>query len=561
MPSLKRRADNTDDSASRKRHNTRRTATAEPEQQPEESNPMEVPIRSGSVSKPVAVETAPTNDEHVKTLKLLHDDFDVLRQTLTCRICERLFYEPYVLHCGHTYCYRCLSTWFNSNAKMSCPNCRVRITQIPAPSYAIKDMVMVFMKRAELLPDGETVQEHETWRKEEEEHLAADKNNTDPRVGGLFKGRFNGRRGVLRPLVDPSDNVARCPSCHWELEDDSCPNCGRHFDSEGFESGSDDYDSLDDPDDMDGDIDAADDDGSAWGWGADLDRMDGIGGHSDASNSDYGGDAAFQMDMRGYNVREQVQNAMQNQANARRLYAAMHNPNHHRPHAFHNNGWPIVPAGVRNLNHEDDHDEQEDEEEDDEEDSGSMDGFVVNDNESEVAASHQSISSDDDGTERSRVGARRRIPLEDESETHFPWATAPSRRSRRVVESSDDSSGDSNGSDSNSEDSSDSDSTPGNSQRNPEVLGGSSSDSESDSVESERYYQGQPHQHMSSSTADDSDDEPPRPAVSTRRMNQAQSQRRRQPQFQSAGRLNPRTNVARSGRQRNDQGVINLASP
>ncbi|KAF4553907.1 Zinc finger C3HC4 type domain-containing protein 1 [Elsinoe fawcettii] len=542
MPSLKRRADNTDDSASRKRHNTRRTAIAEPEARSEEGNAMEVPIRSGSVSEPVVAEAITVNDEHVKTLKLLHDDFDVLRQTLTCKICEKLFYEPYVLHCGHTYCYRCLSTWFNSNSKMSCPNCRVRITQTPAPSYAIKDMVLVFMKRAELLPDGETVQEHEIWRKEEEDHLTADKNNKDPRSGGLFKGRFNGRRGVLRPLVDPTDNVARCPNCHWELEDDSCPHCGIHFDSEGYESASDDYDSMDD---MDGELEAVDDDPAVWGWGHDLDRMDGIGGRSDGSDSE-DGQAAFQRAMRGFDVRDQVHNAVHGRQHANALRA--NHPLGARSYA--NHGWPVVPSGIHDL---DDHDEDNDDEDDDE--AGSMDGFVVNDDESEPAGSHQTISSDDEDTEGPRAAYRRRDDTPgDEVDEHFPWERPANRNRRHIIQSSDSSDvsnpeDDSSAASSSSGDEQDS-SEMGNTPSNPAVL----DDSDDDSMDSALHFNpSTTAEAQSSNTASDSDDEPPRPAMHNRRL--AAQQRRRQPNFQSAARSAPRTTVARSGRQRDDDAV------
>lgn len=38
-------------------------------------------------------------------LKALKSEFDSLRSHLTCKICDRLLYQPYTISCGHTYCY------------------------------------------------------------------------------------------------------------------------------------------------------------------------------------------------------------------------------------------------------------------------------------------------------------------------------------------------------------------------------------------------------------------------------------------------------------------------
>lgn len=41
----------------------------------------------------------------VQQLKALKTEFDGLRAHLTCKICDRLLYQPYTIACGHTYCY------------------------------------------------------------------------------------------------------------------------------------------------------------------------------------------------------------------------------------------------------------------------------------------------------------------------------------------------------------------------------------------------------------------------------------------------------------------------
>lgn len=56
--------------------------------------------------------------------------------------------------------------------------------------------------------------------------MEADKTNDHPRTGGVFQGSFKERRLVPRPIVDPEDNVTRCPNCSWELEEDECTHCG-----------------------------------------------------------------------------------------------------------------------------------------------------------------------------------------------------------------------------------------------------------------------------------------------------------------------------------------------
>jgi hypothetical protein len=38
-------------------------------------------------------------------LKALRSEFDSLRSHLTCKICDRLLYQPFTIACGHTYCY------------------------------------------------------------------------------------------------------------------------------------------------------------------------------------------------------------------------------------------------------------------------------------------------------------------------------------------------------------------------------------------------------------------------------------------------------------------------
>ena len=209
---------------------------------------------------------------HEQSLKALHTDLDAMRQLITCKICHRLLYEPYSLSCGHTYCYSCLSQWLVGTHKKTCPDCRAVVTQQPTPSYVIRELVLVFVSRNELLPDGETSEEHHTYVKEEAEVVAKDRGNTDPRTGGLFKGSFKrGRRFTLRPIHDPGDGVYRCPTCNWELEDSFCNQCGEDFDPS--------FSDYDDSDLSEGDLDHELDD-------EDAHAVFGVDGHDDFLGDD-----------------------------------------------------------------------------------------------------------------------------------------------------------------------------------------------------------------------------------------------------------------------------------
>jgi hypothetical protein len=201
---------------------------------------------------------------HELTLKRLEPDLDTMRQLITCKICQRFLSEPYGLACGHTYCYVCLDAWLVAQKKRTCPDCRATIGEQPVPSYLIREMTRVFAYRQELLPDGETVEEHDEYIKEAVAQVATDK-ETD----GLFSGLFKGGRMHWMPLHDPGDDVDRCPNCHWELEEGRCGSCGLNIgDEDGFgldtgesENSDDDDDELD-IDVVPHDYDGMDDPGS-----------------------------------------------------------------------------------------------------------------------------------------------------------------------------------------------------------------------------------------------------------------------------------------------------------
>ena len=206
-------------------------------------------------TQPLASGNTTTQDKkpchHQQMLARLEPDLDSMRNLITCKICQRFLSEPYGLACGHTYCYVCLDAWLVAQRKRTCPDCRATIKQQPVPSFLIREMTRVFAYRAELLPDGETVEEHDEYIKE-----AVAKVSEDKESGGLFSGLFrNAERLQWGPLHDPGDDVDRCPNCHWELEEGRCGSCGLNIgDEDGFGLDTGESESSDEDDELDNEM-------------------------------------------------------------------------------------------------------------------------------------------------------------------------------------------------------------------------------------------------------------------------------------------------------------------
>ncbi|GME51697.1 ring finger domain-containing protein [Neofusicoccum parvum] len=218
-------------------------------------------LKAKQLKKP---DDQPKPDKNEELLKVFRSDLDSLRSLVTCKICDRLLYEPYVISCGHTYC------------------------------YSIREMTSIFINRAELLPSGETQDLHKQWQKEEADIVLQDKNSDDVRTGGLFKGCFRVRAEPgLRAIRDEEDGVDRCPMCAWELEDGECAQCGLQFDDNGTLTWGNSFGGFSDMDetsehdmsgeDLDGDLELDDNE-------ADLDfdgYDDGLDGWADGFDDDH----------------------------------------------------------------------------------------------------------------------------------------------------------------------------------------------------------------------------------------------------------------------------------
>ncbi|KAJ9655541.1 E3 ubiquitin ligase [Neophaeococcomyces mojaviensis] len=195
------------------------------------------------------------------TMQTLQSHIEDMRSLTNCKICLNPFYEPYILACGHTYCYSCLRSWFGGQqdgdrrSNKNCPDCRATVHVQPAPNYALRDLTHMFVQRTELIAEDETVKEHVRDMNQEAALLAADRD-----ASGLFQGMFKSQVRQFEtwmPIHDHEDNVSRCPICTWEMEDGFCSGCG--FDLEnphGISDMSDDDTEDEDDDDDDDESDA-----------------------------------------------------------------------------------------------------------------------------------------------------------------------------------------------------------------------------------------------------------------------------------------------------------------
>ena len=154
-----------------------------------------------------------------------------LRALTDCAICSRPFYEPYIISCGHTFCFSCLQQYFSSGnqRRKTCPSCRQPVLHDPAPNFALRDITHNLISKPELLLYDETTEKHIQWANEEASILSKAKTSKGAQRS-LFGFHVDGRR----PLYDMEDGVHRCPNCNWELEDGECNACGY----QGGDSGS-----------------------------------------------------------------------------------------------------------------------------------------------------------------------------------------------------------------------------------------------------------------------------------------------------------------------------------
>ncbi len=111
-------------------------------------------------------------------------------------------------------------------------------------------MTETFITRPELMPPGETREEHRKCKKEESDIVERDKAGAGLSAGGLFKGCFKSKARDIWAIRDDEDGVQRCPRCAWELEDGICSRCGLGFDDNGRPTSGNGFSDLSDEDDQ-----------------------------------------------------------------------------------------------------------------------------------------------------------------------------------------------------------------------------------------------------------------------------------------------------------------------
>lgn len=135
---------------------------------------------------------------------------------LECAICQSIMFVPFVLDCGHNYCYPCLKQWFVNNN--SCPECRTKICKAPTHSLTLKSLAESITNK--MIAVDPSLEKQVAKRKKEQ---------VKPYTKDVAKKRvFPAFMGESSHHLDEEDGVQRCSRCHWELEEeeDQCTNCG-----------------------------------------------------------------------------------------------------------------------------------------------------------------------------------------------------------------------------------------------------------------------------------------------------------------------------------------------
>lgn len=141
-------------------------------------------------------------------------DLSAIEKILRCEICRDLMAFPFILNCGHTFCYSCEFEWLKSHR--SCPRCRARVRTKPILVYVLKEIVDVIIRGRGQKSTTSELYDTEHY-KEQEEALA--RHGQDP-FPGLFRSTEMDTAGGM--VADPEDHVLRCTRCHWEVEGPEC---------------------------------------------------------------------------------------------------------------------------------------------------------------------------------------------------------------------------------------------------------------------------------------------------------------------------------------------------
>ncbi|SGZ53793.1 CIC11C00000000358 [Sungouiella intermedia] len=138
---------------------------------------------------------------------------------LECLICSEVMHVPYLAQCGHSFCYGCLNSWFET--KVNCPTCRTDMDLQPTLNIQLRD---VSKSITDLVIECMEDEVHQKELKEARTNVI-EEHEEDLRKRSLFGEAFNN----APTLVDKSDGVPRCGNCHWEAHGSVCLHCGARF--------------------------------------------------------------------------------------------------------------------------------------------------------------------------------------------------------------------------------------------------------------------------------------------------------------------------------------------
>lgn len=135
--------------------------------------------------------------------------------SLTCSICLGLYCKPFVVECGHVFCYFCLNRWVeNQDWNGKCASCRTKLVKFPTPALFVEQQVDLLIEYS-----SEQKKIEYTDRLEMERSAFNEINNP-------WKGWYAPSANLIE---DAEDNVERCGQCGWELEDELCSRCNTYY--------------------------------------------------------------------------------------------------------------------------------------------------------------------------------------------------------------------------------------------------------------------------------------------------------------------------------------------
>lgn len=186
----------------------------------------------------------PVND-HLKLIGRVLD-------SAVCTICHDYMFVPVMTSCGHNYCYECLSNWLNNNSttlsELTCPQCRGKIKHEPSLNVSLQQLVDLMLELAENGPESNS---HELRSLKEARDIAIAEYKSDLLKENLYRSIF---KNTAEAIVDEDDDgIARCSNCHWELEGPICPNCNAHI--RNYTEGAQNVDEIDPDEYSEGELD------------------------------------------------------------------------------------------------------------------------------------------------------------------------------------------------------------------------------------------------------------------------------------------------------------------